>query len=85
MKQPFNHGYTDPLTEKSMNEMLGYTKALRDIYNYIKDTTAFNPEKRFIDSVPLLDKIGATNGAFSTIFTKEQELLQQLEKTINNG
>jgi hypothetical protein len=30
MQTPFDHGYANPLTEKSMAQILGYTKAMAD-------------------------------------------------------
>lgn len=83
--KPFEHGYKNPLTEKSMSEILGYSKALRDFFNEVKDLTQFNPDKRFIDSVALLDKIGATSKELAAIFEKEKQLIDDMAAKILSG
>lgn len=80
--KPFDHGYQNPISEKSMSEILGYIKCLRDLYNHVKDETQFNPDKRFIDSVTILDKITATSGELEAIFEKERTLLDEMATKI---
>lgn len=39
----------------------GYQSALTDLLRYLQETTEYNPAKRMIDSVPLLNSISETN------------------------
>lgn len=59
--KPFDHGFTpDSLKNPQGYEVIGYNKAMGQILDYLKQVTQFKPVNRFIDSVPLIEKIGAT-------------------------
>lgn len=51
----------------------GYTQCLNEVYKHIAAVTEFNPAKRFIDAVDILDKIAATNGELSQLMAEEAE------------
>ena len=53
---------------KTIEEINGYQKALDAVYKYLAEVTQFNPVKRYVDAVDILDLIGNTNA----------ELMQQL-------
>ena len=48
-------------TPPNVNEIKGYMGALEDLLTYLQDVTAFDPSKRMIDSVSLLNAITETN------------------------
>lgn len=59
--EPFNHGFTpDSLKNPQGFEVIGYNKAMGQVLEYLKEVTQFKPANRLIDSVPLIEKIGAT-------------------------
>ncbi len=60
---PFRPDYTPD----QIGEIIGYSKALQDFYQYIKVITEHKPEKRYIDSVPLLDGISKASGQISKL------------------
>lgn len=39
----------------NLEELVGYSKALNDLQDFIKDRTEFRPKKRMMDSVDILD------------------------------
>lgn len=53
----FNHGLTD---NDSIKEVAAYTKALNNVLDYLTHVTKSRPENRFIDAVPLIEKISDT-------------------------
>ena len=78
--KPLNHGFRNPLTEKQMSEVLGYTKSLRDMVNHLKDVTGFDPEKRRVDAVELLESLMATGNQLTKVFETEKANLLNLQK-----
>ena len=42
-------------------KLAAYTQCLDDLLTYLKNVTQFDPSKRMIDSVPLLDSITCCN------------------------
>jgi hypothetical protein len=59
----------------------GYSKALQHLYKYIAQETQYNPAKRYIDAVPILDAIGEINAEFAQALSEEQKTLNE---EINN-
>lgn len=59
--KPFDHGFTpDSLKNPQGYEVIGYNKAMGQVLDYLKEVTNFKPNNRYVDSVPLIEKIGAT-------------------------
>lgn len=56
----YPHNFATPLNETTLNEISGYLAALRGLYQFIETETQFDPNKRYIDSVKLLEAISAT-------------------------
>ncbi len=79
--KPFIHGYQS----HELDAIGGYSRCLNDVLTYIKDTTNFDPAKRMMDSVPLLDKIGDTAKEFHALFELEKKKLDSITKTIERG
>ncbi len=52
-----NHSATD----MQIGEINGYTQCLADLLAYVQDKTNFDPSKRMLDAVDLLDCIQDTN------------------------
>jgi hypothetical protein len=59
--EAFNHGFNTVLGVVDIPGAYGFTKCLSEIMAYIKAETQGDPTKRFIDAVPLIEKIEATN------------------------
>lgn len=71
----FNHNFTS----KDVNAIMGYNKCLRDVYSLLAEKTEFNPAKRMVDAVDILEKIEATSDELSGLLEKaEIELKSQL-------
>lgn len=83
--EPFNHGFTNPLSDKTMAEMIGYSKAMRNLYDHLESVTGFKPENRMIDSVILLDKITASVNSIQEVIDKEQDAVDNMATTILSG
>jgi hypothetical protein len=56
----FPHEYKTIIGAIDIAGINGYLKGLLQVVDYINETTKGNPDNRFIDAVPLLDKIKAT-------------------------
>lgn len=54
----------------------GYTQALNAIYKHIAEVTAFKPENRYIDAVPILDKIEGTMDELKLLLKQAQDDLK---------
>lgn len=61
-----------------VDEIRGYNKCMQDVIDYLKEVTEFNPEKRMIDSVPLLDLIEESAKELAVILKKEEAELNAL-------
>ncbi len=70
----FGHNFNTPLSDEDFYRIQGFIECMREVYKHIEMVTNFEPEKRFIDSVPILDKIAATNKDLGELLTKEQEI-----------
>lgn len=74
--ETFYHGFTAERMKLSTfygYEVLGYNRAMIEILNYLHKTTEYKPEKRFIDSVPLIQKVSATLKELTAIYTDSQK------------
>jgi len=79
MQTPFEHGYNaDSMKAPFGLEVIGYNKAMMQVLDYLKETTEFKPEKRYIDAVPLIEKIGATAEGLSKLYAAIED-----EKKVN--
>jgi len=76
--KPFNHNFETAFGVLDYNGIAGYTNCLSELHKYIERTTQFNPAKRMIDAVPLLDKIAATNDELAKLLKKEREKLEEV-------
>ena len=58
----------------------GFIECLGEVLNYIDELTGFNPEKRYIDAVALLDIIKNTSDELAELLSRaEIELKKTLE------
>lgn len=48
-------------TDKNIGEVNGYLLAIMDMMEYVKEITEYNPAKRMIDAVDILEAIRETN------------------------
>lgn len=78
MAQPFKHG----LQARDIDKLNGWIKCMSEIQNHISEVTQENPEKRFIDSVPLMERIIATIKEFEPMLNQAQAELSQLASKI---
>lgn len=75
--ETFNHGFTAERMKLSTfygYEVLGFNRAMIEVLNYLHKTTEYKPEKRFIDSVPLIEKVSATLKELTAIYEKSKEV-----------
>jgi len=52
---------TLPGTLPNIDKLSGYSYALSDLLKYMEDITQFDPSKRFVDSVDIINTISETN------------------------
>lgn len=81
MKTIFEHNFKSKLGIIDVNGINGYIQALSAVYKHIAEATQWNPEKRFIDAVPILDKISNTNAELQALMQQEQASLKELSET----
>lgn len=60
----------------NVNQVTGYMWAMQDLLKLLQDITQFNPEKRMVDSVDLLNAITETNAALMNISRNADKELQ---------
>lgn len=68
----FKHNFT----EENVEEIMAFSKALSEMLNFIKEKTEFNPTKRMIDAVDILDKIAVTSKELTILLQKAHIRLQ---------
>jgi DNA-directed RNA polymerase subunit F len=79
----FPHGFEERFGSIPVDEILGYQKCLRNLYEYIAEVTEMKPEKRMIDAVPLLDLIPATTAELKPLLDKAEKILnERLERRL---
>lgn len=74
--QAFEHNFKTAYGSIDVAAMHGYRSALTHVLNYLAEVTEWNPNKRFIDAVPLLEKIEATANELTKLLQEEKENLQ---------
>ena len=78
----FKHSYKGTTDVQGIT---GFQNAIREVFNYLAEVTQFNPEKRFIDAVPLLDLIGNTNAELAQVLSDMGDVFdKQLAEMILN-
>lgn len=60
----------------NIDEINGYREALEDILSFLKEKTEFNPAKRMVDSVDILDSISETSGKITELYQRAEMELQ---------
>lgn len=65
------------LVPVNIMEVRGYQLALADFLEYLKEKTEFNPDKRMVDAVELLDSITETNGAIGKVLSQQEFELKE--------
>ena len=61
-----------PYTFRTADEIAGYTAAMQDIMRYLEQVTQFDPRKRVVDAVTMIESIVETN-------EKVNAILQQIK------
>ena len=56
-----NRFRTLPGTLPNIDKLSGYTYALSDLLKYMEEITLFDPSRRFVDSVDIINTISETN------------------------
>jgi len=69
----FNHKLDTPFGFVNIDKAQGFTDCLGEVLKYIEKTTGFDPKKRFIDSVQLIEVIQNTNNELAEILNKQME------------
>lgn len=59
--ETFKYDFKNKDGSINIDKMYGYQLALNEVFSHIKNETNFNPVNRHIDSLPLLERISATN------------------------
>ena len=71
------------------SKVTGYMNCLEDVLAYLQNKTEFNPAKRMIDSVELLDSITDTNAELIKLHEKYKieltETLGEMSKAVLSG
>lgn len=57
--------------------LTGYTHCLSEVLAYLQEQTQYDKQKRFIDVVPILEKIAATSQKLSEILKNKENAKQQ--------
>lgn len=78
VETPFTHEFGEG--EEKVYTMNGYIQALNQVLKYIEETTEWKPENRYIDSVPLAEKIQATCKELQPMLS--EELIKVLKSQI---
>ena len=78
MPQPFKHNFKST----DIEQILGFQKALGQIFEHLKAKTRFDPAKRYVDSVEILDRIMETNIELSNLLKEAQTNLETLKNKI---
>lgn len=68
--KPFALNFEQPFDLIDVNGLRGYQMCLREILQHVQDATEWNPAKRMIDSVQLLERITETNEEIGKLLIK---------------
>ena len=74
--------FTPPISGNSA-EIKGFMDAINQLLNHIANETQWKPENRFIDSVPLLNKISVTVDKLTRIMKDKQDALNECKKNLS--
>ena len=72
-----------PPSSGNVAEIKGFMDALNQLLNYIANETQWKPENRFIDSVPLLNKISATTDELTRNYEQQQKELTMKKENLS--
>ena len=72
-----------PPSSGNTAEIKGFMDAFNQLLNYIANETQWKPENRFIDSVPLLNKISATTDELTKIMKEKQRDLTEYKENLS--
>ena len=75
---PFKHN----LTSDNIEGIQAYGSLLNELLSYVQDATEYNPEKRMIDSVPLLDKISASCAEIKNLLNDAKNKLETIKNKL---
>ena len=73
----FEHNFNTPFGIVDINGIQGFIKCMNEIYKHIESVTNFNPAKKYIDAVPLLNKMSATSAELAELLNKEQVKIKE--------
>lgn len=76
-----NRFKTLPFAPENVDKVNGYLYCLQDLLKYMEQLTEFNPSKRFIDSVDILNAITETNAALKEVSKRHETQLTDSFKT----
>lgn len=60
-------------SKNQLGELLGYSAAMNGLLIYLQETTQYDPNKRQIDSVPLLDLLQNSLGEISRLLGESRK------------
>lgn len=80
-KPKFHHDFANSLGITDVNGIRGYVACLSALLTFLKNETEFDPAKRYVDSVKLLDRIANTNEELIGILDREHEDLKTFLNT----
>lgn len=69
----------DAITSENIANVNGYSMALIDLVDYLKELTEWKPEKRMVDAVTILDTITETNDKLRELHNKTANELSKLK------
>ena len=72
----FNHPFKAPISDKEAQQIFGYTKALHGLQKKLEELTEWNPNKRMIDALVLLEAITDTNEELGVLLAEFEERLK---------
>jgi len=70
------------IPKDNIDKTFGFSNALSQLLSFVQKETEFNPEKRFIDSVKILDMISGAAAEIKIELQNESEKLNQLNKAL---
>ena len=79
-----NRFRTLPGTPANIDKVNGYLYALQDFLKYMEQLTGFNPDKRFVDSVDIVNAISETNAELTKVSQAVEKDLKTALKDLQN-
>ena len=71
-----------PGTPANIDKVNGYLYALQDFLKYMEQLTGFNPDKRFVDSVDIVNAISETNSELIKVSREHEKELETALKDL---